>query len=151
LVVRELARAESIAKRSFESPGDSAVVGAEKSALATIEALATAIASTPGADRPWLMHLVLGHLAAKRADAVAARVHLQLAVAAQPHNARVADQAKASLALALAADWRFNPHGADELARAMRSLGREFERTASVREEVRTLLAKAYTDAGRPV
>src|SRR5262249_7571182 len=150
LVVRALARAESTTKRTFESD-DGVLVAAEARELATVESIVKEIERTPGADRPWLMELVLGHLAAKRGDAVAARVHLQLAIAAQPKNPRVVDQAKASLALALAADWRFNPHSADELARAMTSLGHGFGRAASVRSDVRTLLAKAYADAGFPV
>jgi hypothetical protein len=150
LVVRELAKAESITRRSFED-SPATLAAQEDRALATVEALANAIASTPGADRPWLMELVLGHIAAKRGDSVAARVHLQLAIAARPTDARVVTQAKASLALALAKDWRFDPHREDEIARAMASLHKPFGRQDSVRGEVRALIAKAFTDAGLPV
>jgi hypothetical protein len=150
LVVRELAKAESITKRSFEDSSASLAVQ-EEHALSTVARLANAIASTPGADRPWLAELVLGHIAAKRGDSVAARVHLQLAIAARPSDARVVMQAKASLALGLATDWRFDPHREDEVARAMVSLRPPFARKESVRDEVRSLIAKAYADAGFPV
>src|SRR5262249_7712395 len=110
------------------------------------------LAGTAGADRPWLMELVAGHLAAKRGDLAAARLHLQKAVTARPGDARVAGQAKASLALALLLDTSGGgTRHADELARAMNDIGADFGRREAVRTIVRSTLAQAYLAAGREV
>jgi len=150
LVVRELNRAESIVARSESSPNAAAVAG-QKLELARLEKLVLGIASTPGADRVWLMKLVAGHLAAKRGDLTTARPLLLAAVAARPNDARVASQAKASLALALILDWKISPQHEDELARAMNGLSPDYGRLGTVRSAVRGTLAKAYAAAGKYV
>jgi hypothetical protein len=150
LVVRELARAESSVNREFGTPSPT-TIAAQKKAFALLERLATKIAKTPGADRPWLMELVLGHIAARRGDVVGARVHLQLAVTARPADKLVANQANASLALAMAVGWKMNPHDEDELAHAMHALTPDFGRAETVRKEIRQALAQVYLRAGRSV
>ena len=66
-MIRELAKAESsVPRESWGTPPDATAVAAQKKAYATLEQIATKLAATPGVDRPWLMELVAGHIAAKR-------------------------------------------------------------------------------------
>ncbi len=153
LLVRELARAEILGapdagSGSSPTPGE---LAAQRKALATVEQLAAAQARTPGADRPWLMELVAAHAAARRGDVATARARLGRATAARPGDARVAAQAKASLALALAVDWKINPQHEQELAQAFHALDPSFPRWSPVRRDVRRMLAVAYAKAGRYV
>ncbi len=153
LVVRELARAES---RGADLWGQGATpdpkeVAAQKKAFAALEQLALAQTRLAGTDRPWLMELVAGHIAAKRGELATARPRLLRAVAGRPGDVRVASQAKASLALALALDWKITPQQEDELARSMNGLDPRFGRLSAVRDDVRHRLAKAYAKAGKLV
>ncbi|HSK03754.1 MAG TPA: hypothetical protein VK932_21020, partial [Kofleriaceae bacterium] len=84
-------------------------------------------------------------------DVAAARARLGRATAARPGDGRVAAQAKASLALALAVDWKINPATEQELARALAEIDPGFGRLSSVRGEVRAKLATAYAKAGKHV
>jgi hypothetical protein len=147
LVVRELNRVESMLSR-FIGEGDAA--SAQTKAFAALEQRVRAIAATPGADRPWLMHLVLGHIAAKQHDRVHARVELQQAVAARPGDKAVAMQARASLAMALAGTWQHSPFDEQELAATFAAVGAPYERAAALRTEVRDELAAAYVVANKP-
>jgi len=149
LLVRELGRAESRGATFDGTPPDPKEVVAQRKAFAVIEQLAAALATTPGADRPWLMELIAGHVAAKRGDLAAARSHLERAVAARPGDVQVASQAKASLALALALDWKIDPQHEEALATAMNGVDPAFGRLQAVRDDVRGKLAKAYVAAGR--
>lgn len=151
LLVRELGRAESRAAAWDGTPPEAKEVAAQKKAYAQIEQLATALAATPGADRPWLMELISGHIAAKRGDLAAARSHLDRALALHPSDPRTTSQAKASLALALALDWKISPQREEEMAKAMNAISPEFGRLSTVRDEVRGKLARAYIAAGRIV
>jgi hypothetical protein len=150
LAVRELTRAEVLAAGSFGAPPDPKDVAAQSRELATLEKLVQQVAATPGADRPWLMELVLGHIAAKRGDLAGAKSHLQRALAGKPGDVRVASQARASLAIAIAANWRTG-RDEDELARAMNAIDPKFARLTAVRTGVRDTLAKAYVKAGKLV
>jgi hypothetical protein len=150
LLVRELARAETKGSAAFGTP-TKADLAAQRKAYAEIEQLAAAQASTPGADRPWLMELVAAHAAARRGDVAAARSRLGLATAARSGDARVAAQAKATLALALAIDGKINPASEQELARLMTELPPSFGRLATVKSDVRGTLAQAYAKAGKLV
>ncbi len=151
LVVRELGRAESRGTEAWGGPPEPAAIAAQQKTYAALEQIASKAAATRGGDRPWLMQLVLGHLAARRGDLVTARAQLQAAVRARPGDVAVASQAKASLALALALDWKINPQREDELARAMNGLDPSFGRQSAVTTEVRGRLAHAYVQAGRIV
>lgn len=146
LLVRELTRAESSLENGEGKPDPE-----KKKALERIEKIATRITATPGADRPWLAELVAGHIAAKRGDLVAARLHLQRAVTLAPKRPAVATQAKASLALALVLDWRIDAAHEEELAHLMLEVDPKFSRLATVRTNVRGKLAKAYALAGKIV
>jgi hypothetical protein len=147
LLVRELTRAESMVFHSSPTPAEA---GAQKKAFAAVEQLAAAQASTPGADRPWLAELVAAHAAARgRGDVAAVRARLQRATAARPGDTRVTAQAKASLALALAVEWKQNPAAEQELARTMSEIDPKFTRLSPVRGEVRGALAAAYAKAGK--
>ncbi|MBS1119801.1 MAG: hypothetical protein H6Q90_2029 [Deltaproteobacteria bacterium] len=153
LMVRELARAES---RGVDAWGEGAKpdpkdVAAQHKAFAAIEQIAVAQAKLPGADRPWLMELIAGHIAAKRGDLATARPRLLRAVSGRPGDVRVASQAKASLAVALALDWKINPQNEAELAKSMNDIDPAFGRLATVRGDVRGKLAKAYAKAGKLV
>jgi len=148
LLVRELARAESKGSTAFGAP-TAAELAAQRKAYQAIEQLAAAQASTPGADRPWLMELVAAHAAARRGDVAAARPRLGRATAARPGDARVAAQAKATLALALAIDGKLNAASEQELARLITELPPAFGRLPAVKGEVRGSLALAYARAGR--
>jgi|GEM_PF-1915797 len=147
LVVRELARAES----SGADTTDPSVLAAQQQRYAALEQLALTIAKTPGADRPWLMQLVAGHLAARRGDLAGARSHLGAAVKARAGDPDVVAQAQASLALALAVRGNLSAPLADELARAILSVPTDFGRVAQVTTEVRLRLATAALKAGQPV
>ena len=150
LVVRELARLESTASGTWGTPQPAAIATSAKTA-ATLEQLATTIAATTGAARPWLMQLVAGHLAARRGDLKAARDRLAAAQQARPNDPRVADQARASLALAIAHSGALGGSLGDELARTMTKVGGDFGRRGALILEVRGRLADAALKAGRPV
>jgi hypothetical protein len=150
LMIRELAKAESsVAYESYGAAPDPAAVAAQKKAFAALEQIATKLAATPGADRPWLMELVAGHIAAKRGDLANARLRLGRAATARPHDRLVANQAKASLAVAIALAWKMTPQNEDELAKTIGSIDAKFARLTEVRAEVRGTLAKAYAAAGK--
>lgn len=154
LLVRELERAEYMAVGVW-GPPEPADVAASKKAFTAIATIATKQATTTGADRPWLMQLIAGHVAAKRGDLPAARTLLVAAASAKPTDARVQSQAKASLALALALNWKSDPSGLaqreDEIAKAMNAIDQKFGRRYALDNEVRGKLAKAYVAAGRIV
>ena len=151
LMIRELTRTESRVDTTY-GPADPKDVAAQKKAYGTLEKIALAQASAAGADRPWLMELIAGHIDAKRGDLAGARLHLTRAVAGKPGDAAVASQAKASLALALALDWKINPQNEDELAKSINTIDpTTFGRLQTVRLDVRAKLAKAYAKAGKLV
>ncbi len=151
LVVRELSRVESLVGRTFSSQPDPKEVAAQNKAFAKVEALALKLAVAPGTTKPYLYDLIAGHIAAKRGDLATARTRMQKAVAGAPGDKRVASQAKASLAVALVADWKLNAQNEDELAQLMHGIDPAFARMSSVSNEVRTKLAIAYAAANRMV
>ena len=120
-----------------------------------------AIAATPRADRPWLMTLIAGHLAAKRGDLTAAKPRLLQALSARPDDALVKNQVHASLAMALVGDAAKGgqvgnaalrapaAQRADEIAEEMMKVSSEFGRASRLRVEVRGKLAGAYLAAGK--
>jgi tetratricopeptide (TPR) repeat protein len=148
LVVRELARAESLAEASFQGDSDNA---AGNHALADIEKLVLQLAATPGVDRPWLASLAAGHLAARRGDLAATRTWIARALAGKPNDARVTGQAQASLSLALVATWKIDAAHERELAQAMRALSVADANQRRTIAEVRERLAKLYLAANRPL
>ncbi len=137
LLVRELARLES-------SDG-------QPSEYAELEKFAARVANTPRADRPWLMDLVSGHLAAKRGDVMTARRRLTRARAARPHDAKVRNQARGSLALALAHRGDIRSSKLEALADAMLGIDEPFTRRYSITSEVRGNLATVFKQRGRLV
>jgi hypothetical protein len=151
LLARELASTEGMVSDAYGQKPDPKDIAAQKKAYATIEQIAVAQASMKGADRPWIMELIAGHIAAKRGDVANARARLLRAVAARPGDVKVATQAKASLAVALTFDWKISPQNEDELAKAMGALDKDFSRSWAVRRVVREKLAKAYLKAGKIV
>ena len=148
LAVRELARIESMVT---SSPAPPAELAAQRKAYGVLEQLAAAQAATAGADRPWLMELVAGHIAARRGDVANAKTRLARAVKERSGDKQVAAQAKASFALALAMDWKLNPATEQELAKTMSEIDPKFSRLSPVRSEVRSTLAAAYVKAGKLV
>lgn len=138
LVVRELARAESTGDWNRMQAG-----------YDRLEAFAVRVAATPGADRPWLMDLVAGHLAAKRGDVKLTRERLERARTARPEDEKVLQQAQASWALALAHRARLDAKSLDEVAKAAGALKPAFTRYGSVVAEVRGQLGQALERAGR--
>ena len=155
LVVRELARIEGSTSSvgMYGQKVEPAQVAAAKAAYKTLEQLATTLAAAPATDQPWVMDLVVGHIAARRGDVATARTHIQKALAARPSDARVVAQGKASLALALVFDWKINPAHEDELAKLMLAVEatKTYDRQQAVHEEVRGRLARAYLAAGKLV
>jgi outer membrane protein W len=151
LLVRELSRVESMVDRQFMSPPDKQQVAAQKKAYAKLEQLARKLLATPGAAKPYVYELMLGHIASKRGDLAATRAHAQQAVAMAPRDRRVASQAKASVAIVLARNWKITPQNEDELATLMREIDPRFGRMSSVSDEVRTKLAFAYVTANRMI
>lgn len=164
LMVRELERSEGRDSVWWDGPKDAAVAARQKRELAALEQLAASIAATPGADRPWLMTLIAGHLAAKRGDLAAAKRQLLAALAARPGDERVKTQVHASLAMALVVDARDGGGPANQkLAKAptaeranavaaeMLQVSKDFARLGKLREEVRGTLASAYLAAGKLV
>ena len=151
LIVRELARLESVG--NGYGGGEPDAVAAQKKGYAGLEQLAASLASTPTTEQPWVMDLVVAHIAAARGDVATTRARAQKALAARPNDTRVASQAKASLALALVLDWKINPAHEEELAKLMAAieLDKAFGRTDALRTEVRGKLAKAYAAAGKLV
>ena len=151
LLVRELEKAESRGAEMFDTKPDPKQLAAQKKQYAQIDQLAQSLIAR-GGDRPWLMELISGHLAAKRGDLTTARTRINRAIAARPGDAKVASQARASLSVALAASWRLGDGAAEtELAAAMAGIDPKFSRVTSVRGEVRGKLAKAYVSAGKLV
>ncbi len=151
LLVRELERAESRVADLWGVKPDPKEVAAQRRGFAQIEQIAQNQLARAG-DRPWLMELIAGHIAAKRGDLATARTRLARAVAARPGDVKVASQAKASLALALATTWRLNDGAAEgELAAAMAGIDPGFSRSLALRSDVRGKLAKAYVAAGKLV
>lgn len=150
LLVRELSKAESQTLLGWEKPGGKELA-AQKKAYAKLEQLANAVIAK-GGDRPWLMELIGGHIAAKRGELATARARLARAVAAKPGDPKVASQAKASLAVALAANWKLNDGVAEsELAAAMAGIDPNYSRKYALRSDVRSKLAKVYASAGKLV
>jgi tetratricopeptide (TPR) repeat protein len=151
LLVRELEKAESRGAEMWNMKPDPKEIAAQKKQYAQIDQLAQSLIAR-GGDRPWLMELISGHLAAKRGDLTAARTRINRALAARPGDPKVASQARASLSVALAASWRLGDGAAEnELAAAMAGIDPKFARGAAVRVEVRGKLAKAYVGAGKLV
>ena len=151
LVVRELARAEAMSTTAWGDRAEPSVLAAQQKAYAALEPLAARLATTRGADRPWLMRLVVGHLAARRGDLALARTQLKAAVAARPGDLRVATQAKASLALALVIEGTLDAAREDEIAKTMAAIDPGFARMGPVTLEVRSRLAAAFARSGRLV
>ena len=150
LLVRELTRAESATTPLWGGPPDAAAVAAQGKAFARLEAVIAPLVAPngPAVDRKWLVQLIAGHLAARRGDLAAARPLLTAAAAAAPGNAKVAAQARASLAVALVSGGQVAGKRADELARTMLALDPSFPRRSSVTREVRQLLADRARLAG---
>ncbi len=151
LVVRELSSVESMIGRTYTSKPDPKEVSAQNKAFAKIEALAVKLAAAPGTAKPYLYDLIAGHISAKRGDLAMARTRLQKAVAGAPGDKLVASQAKASLAVALVADWKLNAQNEQEIAKLMQGIDPAFSRMSSLSNEVRTRLAIAYAAANRMV
>lgn len=140
LVVRELAKTE--AAPNLPDP--------QKLSLA-LEKLVVTVAGTPGADRPWLMNLVGGHLAAKRGDVAASRRRLGDALAARPGDQKVRAQARASLALALAHQGKTDRASLTQLAETMLTQDANFPNFNPLNQEVRASMAAAMGRAGRVI
>jgi hypothetical protein len=151
LLVREIHKAEGHLSTAWGDELDVTVRDAEHKRLTAIERLASTISSTAKADRPWLMSLLAGHAAALRGDLTAARGHLDRAIKGRPGDAKVASQAKASLALALARDPKPSPVVEDELARAIAAVDPSFARQGAVTAEVKAALARTYARSGRMI
>lgn len=151
LVVRELGRTESMIEATFSNAPDKALVAAQKKAYARLEALCLKLADATGTAKPWLYDLAAGHIAAKRGDLPATRARMAKAMTRAPNDTRIASQAKASLAIALVADWKLNPQNETELATLMRDVDPGFGRMFSLKNEVRTKLALAYAAANKLV
>jgi len=152
LLVREVARTEPMGEAVWDNEVKPADRSARDKAVKTLEKIAAKIAATPGADRPWIAELALGHLAAKRGDIATARTHLDKAVQLAPSDARVAAQAKASLAIALATTWKVDPAHESEIATTLSGLDeKNFGRLFALDFVVHGDLAAAYKKAGRLV
>jgi len=151
LLVRELARAESNNGGVYSMSDVGSDVRAQRTAAeVSLDKVVAQLSAIPGVDRKWLVDLVAGHLAALRGDLATARARTAAAVAARPADPGVANQARASVALALAMSWRLDAGHEADLGRAM-TLGSDFDRTASVDLYVRGALAPVYEKAGRLV
>lgn len=152
LLVRELAKAE-FGQIGEWGPPDPKDVAAAKKTMAAIEQIAQKQIANPNADRPWLMRLIAAHVAAKRGDVPTVKAHIAAAVSARPGDLRVASQAKASLAVALALTWKPDANGLaareEEIAKTMNDIDQKFGRYEAVSNEVREKLAKAYIAANR--
>jgi hypothetical protein len=86
-----------------------------------------------------------------RGDVAVARPRLQRATAARAGDLRVEIQARASLALALALEWKAGAPTGEELARALHDIAPTFTRLPAVRSEVRGALSRALVKSGRYV
>lgn len=85
--------------------------------LAQLAAVATKIAKTPGADRPWLLHLVAAHAAALDGDVGGTKAQLAAARKARPGDKGIEKQALTTLVLGLAHGVAKKPAiGGEELA-----------------------------------
>jgi hypothetical protein len=146
LLVRELARAESRGENQWGPPEPTELAAQQKSYALLAQIATDELAH--GGDRPWLLELVIGHIAAKRGDIAGARAHLARATAARPGDALVASQAKASLAMAIVANWKIAPAYEQELARTMAAIDPGYGRLETVRLNIRSKLAEAYVKAG---
>lgn len=159
LMVREVERAEGRTVEMWGIAPDAKAEERQRREMAELEQVAMELAATAGADRPWLMTLVGGHLAARRGDLATAKTRLVQALAMRPSDERVKNQVHASLAMALVLDATSKgkaPSGrapsserADAIAEAMRQVTQEFGRQQTVRGEVRRRLAAANLAAGK--
>jgi hypothetical protein len=152
LLVRELAKAESLVadRYPWSQKPDPKDILAQRKAYTQLEQIAVGQLARNG-DRPWLMELIAGHIAAKRGDLATARTRLARAVAGNP-DAKVAAQARASLAVALATTWKLgDPTAETDLATAMAGLDDKFGRLGTVKFEVRRKLSVVYAAAGKLV
>jgi hypothetical protein len=150
LLVRELTKAEGhvVDRFSWNMP-EPKDIAAQRKEFSRIEQIALDQIAKNG-DRPWLMELIAGHIAAKRGDLQIARARIQRAVAARPNDVKVASQARASLAVALALSWKLGDQAAEtEIATAMAGIDKSFNRLQATRDEVRNKLAKVYLKAGK--
>lgn len=149
LIVRELTKLEEQrVELRLDSP-DAADLAAERRAFDVIEKLALDLIQKRG-DRPWLMELIAGHIAALRGDVATARPRLARALAAQPNNDRVRSQVNASLAIAISHHWKAgDPRLEAELAANLAQVV-GFGRSAEVSGEIRQRLAPLYHRAGQP-
>ncbi|CAN5906483.1 hypothetical protein BH11MYX2_BH11MYX2_30910 [soil metagenome] len=145
LLVRELSKGESGTWTGGYDPPPPAQRSAYLSHLDQIAN--TLLAKKP--DRPWLVELVAGHLAALRGDLAGARKHLGNAVAAKPADVKVAMQAKASLAMAISAAWKMSPSFETEMATTMAAIDPAFSRAGALTSAVRSQLATAYKTDGK--
>ncbi|HEY0192236.1 MAG TPA: hypothetical protein VGC42_14040 [Kofleriaceae bacterium] len=159
LLVRELARAESkmheVVHYGSSEPEQLRVA---RGMLDEIGALVRTLQRQPGVDRPWLLSLIAGHLAARRGDLATARAQLGAAMAARPTDERVLAQARSSLAIALVAHWRIDPAHEHELGALMNTAkprqlpGQPVEqRRLDAWTEVRQALAPHYLRQGKLV
>ncbi len=150
LIVRELTKLEERRPdRSSDWQPDPKDVAAMNRSLGVIEKLALD-QIRKGGDRPWLMELIAGHIAAIRGDLATTRARIGRALAAQPNNKRVISQVNASLALAISRNWKVGDVGIEtELANSIAKIS-EFSRTRAVTDEVRDRLAALYLKAGKP-
>ncbi|HEY4180114.1 MAG TPA: hypothetical protein VGM90_24900 [Kofleriaceae bacterium] len=145
LLVRELSKGESGTWAGGYDPPPAAQRSAYLSHLDQIAN--TLLGKKP--DRPWLVELVAGHLAALRGDLAGARKHLGNAVAAKPADVKVALQAKASLAMAISAAWKMSPTFETEMATTMAAIDPAFTRAGALTTAVRLQLANAYKADGK--
>jgi tetratricopeptide (TPR) repeat protein len=151
LMVRELAKAEGgvISRYPWAPTPDPKTIAAQRKAYAQLEQIAIGQLAR-GGDRPWLMELIAGHIAAKRGDLATARVRLARAVTGNTSDPRVGAQARASLAIALATTWKLGDASAEtELATAMAGLDTKFGRLGAVKFEVRSKLAAVHMANGK--
>ncbi len=146
LLVREMTKTELLVGQSYGQPTPEDLA-AQKKEFGAIEKLANQILAT-GGDRPWLMELLLGHIAAKRGDLAATRTHTGAALKLRPADDRVASQAKASLALALVLDWKITPQREQALAEVMNGIT-SYTRGNALDPEIRGQLAQVYAKAGK--
>ncbi|HEY4055120.1 MAG TPA: hypothetical protein VGM39_00885 [Kofleriaceae bacterium] len=145
LLVRELSKAES---GTWAGGYDPPPAAQRSSYLAHLDQIANTLL-TKRPNRPWLVELVAGHLAALRGDLTGARKHLGNAVAQNPTDAKVAMQAKASLAMAISAAWKMSPTFETEMATTMAAIDPAFTRSGTLTTAVRLQLANAYKADGK--
>jgi hypothetical protein len=159
LMVRELEKAEGRTSEMSDVTPDAKAEERQKRELLALEQVAVQLAATAGADRPWLMTLIAGHLAARRGDLAVAKPRLLQALAMRASDVRVKHQVHASLAMALVLDAtsKGKPGAArapaleraNAIALAMLEVTPEFGRLPKLQSEVRSRLAATHLAAGK--